>query len=127
MSKLHLSVVAPVYNEDKCLREFYSRLCKVIGSSGLNAEIIFVNDGSSDDSLELIRQLAQKDSRIKILNFSRNFGHQIAVKAGIDHAYGEMIVLMDTDLQDPPEVIPKLISKHKEGFDVVYAVRTSRQ
>lgn len=127
MSSLALSIVAPVYNEQKCLPEFWRRLDAVIRQLDLNAEIILINDGSEDESLQILRELRRKDSRIKILNFSRNFGHQVAVKAGIDYAQGDAVIIMDTDLQDPPEVIPDFLAKCKEGYDVVYAVRTSRE
>ncbi len=126
MSENLISIIAPVYNEEDGIQEFWRRLGAVIKQNKLNAEIIFVNDGSTDSSLEKLNELRAKDRSIKILDFSRNFGHQIAVKAGIDHAAGDQIVIIDSDLQDPPEAIPDLLAKAKEGYDVVYAVRTSR-
>lgn len=127
MPKPELSIIAPVYNEEACIQEFYRRLEEVLLENSIDAEILFVNDGSTDDSLEILRRLRQENPRIKILNLSRNFGHQAAVKAGIDHAQGKSLVIMDTDLQDPPEVIPDFLRKQKEGYDVVYAVRISRE
>lgn len=125
--RFRLSVVAPVYNEEACLGEFYRRLAAALGSCAPEAEIVFVNDGSTDGSLAILRGLKASDPRVKILDFSRNFGHQIAVKAGIDFAKGDRVVILDADLQDPPETIPDFIAKSTEGYDVVYAVRAKRE
>src|SRR5438067_1639792 len=122
MSIYHLSIVGPVYNEETCLKRFYTHLKKVLQENALKAEIIFVNDGSCDTSFQILTELQKNDSDVKVINFSRNFGHQIAVKAGIDHALGEAVVVIDTDLQDPPEAIPVLVKKWKEGYDVVYTI-----
>ena len=122
-----LSIVIPVYNEEACLKEFYRRLFLVTEQENWETEIIFVNDGSKDSSLGMLQEFRRKDTRVKILDFSRNFGHQVAVKAGIDHARGEAVVIMDADLQDPPEMIPNLVMKWKEGYEVVYAVRETRK
>ncbi|OGW83097.1 MAG: glycosyltransferase [Omnitrophica bacterium RIFCSPHIGHO2_02_FULL_51_18] len=127
MKRPLLSIVAPVYNEEKSAGEFYRRLRTVLDANRYEAEILFVNDGSSDGSLGLLLNLQKQDSSVKIIDFSRNFGHQIAVKAGIDHAQGEAVVVIDTDLQDPPEAIPDLVAKWREGYDGVYAVRTRRR
>jgi polyisoprenyl-phosphate glycosyltransferase len=127
MQKKTLSIVAPVYNEEGCINEFYNRLAVVLQKISMQAEIIFVNDGSVDSSVEKIKMLRRKDDRVKILNFTRNFGHQIAIKAGIDHASGDSVVIIDSDLQDPPENIPELIEKYKEGYDVVYTVHAIRE
>ncbi len=127
MSEFLLSIVAPVFNEEAGIEEFYRRLDDVLKEHHLDAEILFIDDGSRDGSLAKLKGIRVKDTRVKILGFSRNFGHQIAVKAGIDHSIGDAVVIMDTDLQDPPEAIPELLAKHQEGFDVVYAVRASRQ
>lgn len=124
--KRRLSIVAPVYNEELCLREFYQRLTAVLAKLPLDREILFVNDGSSDGSLAILKELRRADSCVKVLDLSRNFGHQIAIKAGIDHAFGDAVVVMDADLQDPPEVIPEFLKKWDEGYDVVYAVRARR-
>jgi dolichol-phosphate mannosyltransferase len=126
-SRPRYSVVAPVFNEEAGLPEFHRRLGAVLdGLDGL-AEIVLVFDGSRDRSPEVGAALREQDPRIKIIRFSRNFGHQIAITAGIDYAEGDAVIIIDSDLQDPPEVIPDLIAKWKEGYDVVYAQRAQRQ
>ncbi len=122
-----LSLVIPIYNEEPGLPELERRLRATLGETGLAWEAIFVNDGSRDGSLSVLKDLRAKDERIKIIDFSRNFGHQLAISAGIDHARGRATVVMDGDLQDPPEVIPDLIARWREGFEVVYAVRANRK
>lgn len=123
-----LSIVIPVFNEQDNIEVLYSRISRTVETMGIgDCEILFVNDGSSDDSMRIIRILSQKDPRVKFISLSRNFGHQVAVSAGIDHAQGESIVLIDGDLQDPPELIPELYSKLKSGYEVVYAKRRSRR
>ena len=123
-----LSVVVPVFNEEKVLKEFHARLGKVLAGMGVPSEILFVNDGSSDGSEKILGDLKKLDARVRTLSFTRNFGHQIAVKAGLDHAQGsEAVVVIDADLQDPPEMIADLWAKHREGYDVVYAVRVHRE
>ena len=121
------SIVIPVYNEAEVLPALYDRLTRVL--EGLNEpyEIIFVNDGSQDDSILLLRDFQARDERIKFLSFSRNFGHQIAITAGLDYSSGQAAVVMDADLQDPPEVIPQLIEQWRKGYDIVFAVRATRQ
>lgn len=126
MNDALISIISPVFNEQESLLEFYSRLSKVLKDLGMRYEIIFVDDGSSDNSSEILAGLKRKDLSVRVLTFSRNFGHQIAVKAGLDHAQGDGVVIIDTDLQDPPEFIPALTQKWKEGYDVVYAVRAER-
>ena len=121
-----LSVVVPVYNETGGLPEFYSRLATVLRTIELPSEIVFVNDGSTDRSLQVMCVLQANDARIAIVNLSRNFGKEIAVTAGLDHVRGEAAVVIDADLQDPPEVIPALLEKWREGYDVVYARRRER-
>ncbi|TGE05497.1 glycosyltransferase family 2 protein [Hymenobacter fodinae] len=125
---MDLSVVIPVYNEEANLPALYDRLRNVIESMDLpgSHEFIFVNDGSYDQSLALLRLLASRDERVRYLDFSRNFGHQIAVTAGLDRAQGEAVVIIDADLQDPPELLPQLYQKLQEGYEVVYAKRRSR-
>jgi glycosyltransferase involved in cell wall biosynthesis len=120
------SVVAPVFNESESLPEFYRRLAALSWQAGGIWEFVFVNDGSTDGSSELLKDLANKDRRVRVVEFVRNFGHQIAVTAGLDVAQGSAVVVIDADLQDPPEVIPELIAKWREGFEVVYAVRSER-
>jgi polyisoprenyl-phosphate glycosyltransferase len=122
-----LSVVAPVYNEEDTLPEFCRRLYKTLIDTGKTWEVVFVNDGSRDKSSSIIESQPAGNGGIKIVEFSRNFGHQSAVTAGIDHASGEAIIVMDSDLQDPPEVIPKMMEKWEQGIDVVYAVRKKRK
>jgi len=121
-----LSVVLPVYNEAVILPELHRRLLEALRETGLRFEILYVDDGSSDRSLEIVRGLAGSDPRIGALALSRNFGHQVALTAGLDHARGDAVVLMDSDLQDPPELIPALVARWREGFDVVYAQRRAR-
>lgn len=121
------SIVVPVYNEEDVLIELYNRLDKVLTDLDGKTEIIFINDGSQDRTLELLKELHQQDSRIKIIDFSRNFGHQLAITAGIDHASGQACIIIDADLQDPPEVIPELIKVWQEGYEVVYAIRSERE
>jgi dolichol-phosphate mannosyltransferase len=127
MGPLKLSIVAPGYNEEAGLAEFHGRVSRVLEAAGYDYEILYVNDGSADGSLAVMRRLRAENPRVKILDFSRNFGHQIAVKAGIDHAAGDAVVVIDSDLQDPPEAIPDLVAKWKEGYEVVYAVREARE
>lgn len=121
-----ISVVAPVFNEHSTLPELHRRLTEVLRPLG-PYEIVLVDDGSSDGSWDTLLELAARDSHLRLLRLSRNFGHQAALSAGLDAARGEAIVLMDADLQDPPEVIPQLVGKWREGFDVVYAVRGERE
>ncbi|MEX2048834.1 MAG: glycosyltransferase family 2 protein [Gemmatimonadota bacterium] len=129
MAKLDLiSVVVPIFNEAEVIREFYQRSTAALSSAvTCDYELIFVNDGSSDGSQEILRSLVAADDRVSVIKFSRNFGHQIAISAGIDHARGDAVVVIDSDLQDPPEVIVDMIAKWREGFDVVYGVRASRK
>lgn len=121
------SIVIPIYNEQEIIPELYKRLKTVIDNLDKPAEVIFVDDGSRDDSYKILENIQKEDSRIKMLSFSRNFGHQVAISAGMDHASGEAVILMDGDLQDPPELIPSMAAKWKEGFQVVYTVKLSRK
>jgi dolichol-phosphate mannosyltransferase len=124
---MDISVVIPVYNEEKNLTELFRRLTTVLSRDlVLHYEIVFIDDGSSDDSWPIISDLNTEDEHVRGIRFSRNFGHHLAITAGIDYAKGECVVLMDADLQDRPEEIPKLYRKLKEGYDVVYAIRTTR-
>jgi polyisoprenyl-phosphate glycosyltransferase len=122
-----LSVVAPVYNEEAILHELYRRLVAVLDGAGLDWELVLVNDGSRDRSPEIMRELHAADSRVKVVDFARNFGHQVAITAGADYAQGEAVVIIDADLQDPPETILDLLAKWREGYEVVYAVRAERK
>ena len=121
-----ISVVAPIFNEQENLPELRRRLTAALEQTGLPWEIVLVNDGSRDRSGEIIRQFHAEDPRIKLVDLSRNFGHQPAVTAGVHHARGDCVVLIDGDLQDPPEVIPELVKKWQEGFQVVLGERNSR-
>lgn len=122
-----ISIVAPVYNEEQVLPELHRRVAGVMEPLGEPWELVLVNDGSRDRSAAVIAELHQQDPRVKGLSFSRNFGFQIAVTAGLDFARGEVVILTDADLQDPPEVYPQMLAKWREGFDVVYGIRSSRE
>jgi len=145
MTTPYFSIVIPIYNEEKNIVELHKQLTSVMGkmceeemdknltmdragaSLDGSYEIIMVDDGSTDHSWQIIKELHDKDRRIKGISFSRNFGHHIAITAGLDHAKGEAVILMDGDLQDPPQEIPKLFKKFKEGHDFVYGIRTERK
>ncbi len=121
------SVIAPIYNEVENLPELYRRVRAVMDDVGAPWELILVDDGSTDGSTERIRELAAADPRVRPVIFARNFGHQIAVTAGLDYARGQAVIIIDADLQDPPEVMRDLIARWEEGYEVVYAVRTERE
>lgn len=121
-----VSVVVPVFNEEGCLQALYDRLAKVLVRLTANYEIIFVNDGSTDRSLSVIKDLKALDSRVGYFSFTRNFGHEAALTCGLNYAKGDAVVLIDADLQDPPEVIEELVTQWTQGFDIVYAQRSSR-
>jgi dolichol-phosphate mannosyltransferase len=121
------SVVAPVYNEIGCVREFCQQVTKTMETLREPWEIVLVDDGSTDGSTDAIREFAKKDTRIRPVIFARNFGHQLAVTAGLDYSRGDAVIIIDADLQDPPAVMLDLIAKWKEGFEVVYAVRRKRE
>ena len=125
--KITYSIVAPIYNEIDNLPELHRRIKEVMDATGEPWELILVDDGSTDGSTEKIRELAQADSHVRPVIFARNFGHQIAITAGWDYARGDAMVIIDADLQDPPEVILDLAKKWKEGYEVVYAVRAERE
>jgi len=133
-NKTIFSLVIPVFNEEENLHELHSRICAVMdgicGHEGYDREayeIILVDDGSKDGSWDLIRQLHEKDRRLKGISFSRNFGHHMAITAGMDYAAGEHVILMDGDLQDPPEEIPKLWNRLKQGYNLVYGIRKEKK
>ncbi|WP_411767746.1 glycosyltransferase family 2 protein [Winogradskyella sp. A3E31] len=121
-----IGVIIPVHNEEQNLLDLYKRLKGVLSSIDDDHELIFVNDGSSDNSLELILGLSKQDESVYYINLSRNFGHQIAVSAGLNYSKADAVVIIDSDLQDPPELINKLFSEYKNGYDVVYAKRRKR-
>ncbi len=120
-----LSVVAPVYNEEELVELFVARACAAVAD--YNFELILVNDGSTDDTPELLDRLAAADARVRVVHLSRNFGHQAALTAGLEHALGEAVAMIDGDLQDPPELIPAMVEHWAQGSDVVYAVRRQRE
>ncbi len=121
------SLVVPIFNEEEVLPTTYARVKRVMENTGERFEVIFVDDGSRDGSRQLLDELSHNDRQVRALHFSRNFGHQTAITAGLDYARGEAIIVLDGDLQDPPELIPDMIERWREGFDVVYAKRTARQ
>jgi glycosyltransferase involved in cell wall biosynthesis len=121
------SIIAPVFNEKDCLDVLYDRISQVMDTTKEPWELVLVDDGSRDGSTEIIRRLAENDTRVRPVIFARNFGHQIAVTAGLDYSRGDAMIIIDADLQDPPEVILDLIAKWREGFEVVYAVRSERE
>ena len=127
MAKPVFSIIAPVYNEAETLPALYPRIRDVMQQTGESWELVLVDDGSKDRSADLMRELAEKDSRVRPVIFARNFGHQLAVTAGLDFSRGDAVVIIDSDLQDPPEVILDLIARWREGYEVVYAVRTERE
>lgn len=122
-----LSVILPIFNEEQSLPSLYQRLSQVLQSSKDEYELIFVNDGSADRSAELLEDLAKHDPRVRVVALSRNFGHQVALSAGLDHSRGRAVAIMDADLQDPPEVLLGFIEKWRQGYAVVYAVRKHRK
>ncbi len=125
--KVEISVIIPIYNEEEIIPELYKRLLDSISEITADYELIFVNDGSKDNSLSELLKLTTNNNKVFYINFSRNFGHQIAVTAGLEVCSGNAVVIIDGDLQDPPELIPELYSKYKEGYEVVYAKRAERK
>ncbi len=125
-SRPTLSVVVPVYNEEDGISRFHDRTRRVLDSIGASYEFVYVNDGSRDGSLDQLMALCRSSSNVTVVNLSRNFGKEIALSAGLDHARGEAIIVIDADLQDPPELMPHLVAKWREGYDNVYAQRLSR-
>jgi glycosyltransferase involved in cell wall biosynthesis len=126
-SSIRLSVVVPLYNETQTLPELVRRLAAVLDGVEGEAEVILVDDGSADETPALAAEAVESDARFRVIRLSRNFGHQIAISAGLDAASGSAVVVMDGDLQDPPEVIPDLVQRWREGFEIVHAVRVSRE
>lgn len=122
-----LSVVVSVYNEEQALEDFYQETSKVLRGLDWEYELVFVNDGSQDESLLILQELAQKDSRVRVVNFSRNFGHEAAMIAGLDYSRGDGIVCMDADLQHPPECLPDIVRRFDEGYQVINMVRTKNE
>ena len=126
-SKIRLSVVVPAFNEQEVLPEFHRRMAAVLAGIPGRCEVVYINDGSRDTTLQVMLDLRARDARVCIVDLSRNFGKEIALTAGLDYARGEAIVVIDADLQDPPELIPQMIQQWEEGYDVVFAKRTLRE
>ncbi len=124
---LLISIIVPLYNEDYVLNEMYRRMTSVLNAENFYYEIILINDGSSDQTLDIAKNICAEDNRVKLISFSRNFGHQAAITAGMDKAIGTAVVVIDADLQDPPELIIEMVEKWKQGYHVVYAVRKKRK
>tara|TARA_A100000171_G_scaffold51983_1_gene68343 strand:+ start:6706 stop:7668 length:963 start_codon:yes stop_codon:yes gene_type:complete len=122
-----ISVIVPIYNEEKNIPVLYKRLKDSVREISASYELLFINDGSKDASIFELMKLTEQDANVRYINFSRNFGHQIAVTAGLNYCQGDAVVIIDGDLQDPPELIPELYAKFKEGFEVVYAKRKKRK
>jgi dolichol-phosphate mannosyltransferase len=127
MPRPAVSLVLPIYNEEPVIPELSKRLTALLSQIELEVEVVFVNDGSRDRSFEMLRDLAEENPSYRVLSFSRNFGHQAAITAGVDYATGAAVVVMDADLQDPPEVVLEMVARWQEGYDVVYARRRSRE
>jgi len=127
VNKPVFSLIVPIWNEEQVIPELYKRVVATMESTGQTWELVCVNDGSRDRSLALLLELNAKDPRVKVVDFSKNFGHQIAITAGADYAEGDAVIVMDADLQDPPDVVLRMIEKWREGYEVVYAVRAKRE
>jgi len=127
MCDILISIIIPCFNEVENIEELSQRLYVVLNNLKYEYELIFIDDGSTDNTIEKLISLSEKNKRIRIIELSRNFGHQAAICAGIDHAYGKAIIMMDADLQHPPEIIPELVKKWEEGFEVVYTIRNGQE
>lgn len=127
MSEPTFSIITPIYNELQSLPELYRRVNEVMDTTGDTWELVIVDDGSTDGSTRFIKELAERDKRVRPVIFARNFGHQIAVTAGLDYSRGQAVVIIDADLQDPPEVMLDMIAKWREGYEIVFAVRSERE
>ncbi len=125
--KIVCSIVVPVFNEELVVNESYKRLKEVMESSGVSYEIIFINDGSRDKTVSIINKICEVDKTVRLIDFSRNFGHQVAITAGMDFSSGECVIVIDADLQDPPEVMLEMLEKWRKGYDVVYGKRVKRR
>lgn len=124
---MKVSVVIPVFNSADIQNELYKRLVEILDNNYPDFEIIFINDGSQDNSGQILKEICQKDTRVRLIDFSKNFGHQAAISAGLERTQGDIVVIMDDDLQDPPEILPTFIKKLNEGYDVVYGIRKKRK
>ncbi|HRJ43593.1 MAG: glycosyltransferase family 2 protein [Caldilineaceae bacterium] len=126
-NRVTLSIIVPIFNEELVIPELYRRITGVMDEIGVSWEMVCINDGSRDRSAQMLADLNRADPRVKLVDFSRNFGHQLAITAGLDYADGDAVVIIDADLQDPPEVIAEMLARWREGYEVVYAVRADRQ
>ena len=123
-----ITIIIPLYNEELVLKECYNRVSNICNSiDNYEYEIIFINDGSQDKTLEMLESIAQNDNHVKVISFSRNFGHQCAVTAGLKYVTGDAIVIIDSDMQDPPELIPEMLKLWEQGNDVIYGKRKKRE
>lgn len=122
-----ISIVVPAYNEQAVLPQFHQAITRVLSELPFSFEIVYINDGSTDDTLRIIKELRESDNKVTLIDLSRNFGKEIALTAGLQNAIGDAVVVIDADLQDPPELIPELINEWQNGYDVVYAQRTHRK
>jgi glycosyltransferase involved in cell wall biosynthesis len=122
-----ISIIVPVFNEEEAIEGFYTRLFAALTPLDADVEVVFVDDGSTDGTRAALRSLHERDDRVRVIAFTRNFGKEAALAAGIDHVHGDVVVPIDVDLQDPPEIIPQMIEKWRDGFDVVYGVRVDRR
>ena len=128
MEKRKISVVIPMYYEEEVAKECYNRMKKVLNEmKEYNNEIIFINDGSKDKTLEILEEIASHDKNVKVISFARNFGHQCAVTAGLKYVTGDVVCIIDADLQDPPELIKDMVKKWEEGYEVIYGKRKTRE
>ena len=127
MSHFSLSIIVPCFDEQAVIVDTYNEINDVLSANNFDIEIIFIDDGSVDDTFSILHEISEKDSRVKIISFSRNFGHQAAVTAGLDHSTGDVVSIIDADLQDPPDVIISMIDEWKKGAKVVYGVRKNRK
>lgn len=127
MKKEFLSLIVPVFNEEEVLRFSFERMDTAMASMGYPYEIIYINDGSRDGTMKILRGIADENPQVRVLSFSRNFGHQLAVTAGMDAAKGDALIIIDVDLQDPPEIIPQLVEQWQQGHDIVYGKRLARE
>jgi len=127
MSEKSLSLIIPVFNEQEVLETSYRRMRAAMEKTGMDFEIIYVNDGSRDGSMKILRKLAEEDKQVKVFSFSRNFGHQTAVTCGMDAAKGDALIIIDVDLQDPPELIPEMVERWKDGGEIIYGKRLKRE
>ena len=127
MTDIKISVIAPMYNEESAIELYLEKTIEILNQNFSNYELILIDDGSTDHTVSRCISYIQNNKNIRLISFSRNYGHEIASTAGLDHAVGDFVVLMDTDLQHPPELIPEMVKKAQEGFDVVCASRTNRE